>query len=195
MLTLYCPEKLVSELSQQVAELTTKCLNADVQLKAVQERYEMQLEELQLQLESANLDKELAEQELEDLKLSILEQQESLIHQAHSDSNVNMNDILVENSKMKQIVLALRDMQQTDKKELQDKIEILSATEQIVLELESRIIQYTDKIAKLEETISELHEQISVAQSSEEMIEALTEKNLVLGEKVAKLEKQLVEYD
>lgn len=115
---------------------------------------------------------------------------ELLENKLHSDSSGSSFTTDIENTKLRQALIKLKEVSEQDLKIYKYKI--------IELEKENaRLATYPDRLKESQENIDLLMEQLELAEKSGEIIEQLTNKNLELGETISDLEQQLkglIEY-
>lgn len=163
--------------------------------------------ELQDSFESVTLDKEFAEERVEELEKEVerlrgqVQIMEAERKTALSGAPVKeftpeaFEELTLQNEKLKEALMKLRDLSLAEKQEREKKIKELEKENATVISLEEKLLKTEEELLKAEELVEELREELDIASQAEGMIQDLTDKNLTLEETVAQLRTSIQELE
>ncbi|XP_005089837.1 dynactin subunit 1 isoform X2 [Aplysia californica] len=198
-----------SKMQETHADLQRQLQASKKELSELQQEYEVYKEEMAdvtETVEMATLDKEMAEekaeglqQELDSMKEKVeeltvdLELLRSEISEKGSDgvaATFEMKQLEQQNERMKEALVKLRDMLNSEKQDRQRSEKQLEKQEGELGVLRKDKERLQLQVTQHEKELIDLKEQVDAALGAEEMVEQLTERNLQLEDKIGEIEEE-----
>ncbi|KAJ7336604.1 Dynactin subunit 1 [Desmophyllum pertusum] len=195
-------------------DLQTQLNVTKKELKEISENrqeHSEELTELQEAVEMATLDKEMAEERLESLQqendllkdkleevtldLEILKNEVSEGGIEGASANAQVKQLEQQNSRLKEAIMRLKDVQGSDKSEmqsLQKQVKDLQGGNTLLQNERDRL---SEALQEAETSLAELKDQVDTALGAEEMVETLTDNNLTLEEEIRTLRENVADLE
>lgn len=170
-----------------------------------------EMTELQEAVEMATLDKEMAEERLESLQqeneqlkdkleevsldLEILKNEISEGGIEGAAANAQVKQLEQQNSRLKEAILRLKEVQASDKLEMQSLQKQVRELQSGNTSLQMERDKLSEELQVAEASLAELKDQVDTALGAEEMVEMLTDNNLALEEEIRSLKENVADLE
>lgn len=181
------------------------------ELSENRQEHSEEMTELQEAVEMATLDKEMAEERLESLQqeneqlkdkleevtldLEILKNEVSEGGIEGAAANAQVKQLEQQNSRLKEAILRLKEVQGSDKSEMQSLQKQVKELQGGNTSLQMDRDRLSEELQEAEASLAELKDQVDTALGAEEMVEMLTDNNLALEEEIRSLKENVSDLE
>ncbi|KAK2572218.1 Dynactin subunit 1 [Acropora cervicornis] len=181
------------------------------ELSENRQEHSEEMTELQEAVEMATLDKEMAEERLESLQqeneqlkdkleevtldLEILKNEVSEGGIEGAAANAQVKQLEQQNSRLKEAILRLKEVQGSDKSEMQSLQKQVKELQGGNTSLQMERDRLSEELQEAEASLAELKDQVDTALGAEEMVEMLTDNNLALEEEIRCLKENVSDLE